>query len=87
MFWVATLRGVVSLFALWERAYCRLLLLGGLKCFGVVAERGNVLVMSGGSEVTVVTSHSYGNGGWGGGGCYKLNDRVRCSDPDNCHLF
>ena len=34
-----------------------------------MVERANVLVILGGSEVTVVTSHSYGKGegvGWGG---------------------
>ena len=57
-----------------------------------MAERGNVLVMWGGSEVTVVTSHSYGKGDarWGGVRwcvCYKRNDIVRFSDRDDCHLF
>jgi hypothetical protein len=33
VFRVAALRGVDSLFALWERAYCRLVLLGGMKLF------------------------------------------------------
>jgi hypothetical protein len=33
VFWVVAVRGVDSLFALWERAYCRLLLLSGLKLF------------------------------------------------------
>jgi len=49
-------------------------------------------VMWGGSEVTVVTSHSYGKGDarWGGVRwcvCYKRNDIVRFSDRDDCHLF
>jgi hypothetical protein len=51
-----------------------------------------VLVMWGGSEVTVVTSHSYGKGvvrcgevRWGV--CYKCNDIVWFSDHDDCHLF